>query len=227
MEKARNHRTREIAGKIWRGIVWVWRHPVIPITVLLVVLTATCYKDARQRRGLKTEIDALKDTVEAMSGVIDSLECIHVLEDKVTKKAGELAIRPHGEGKKLTEENVAKLLTELDAWFPDIKMAQYQHESGFGVSKVARNANNISGMKKTGRRKTTQLKNEEYNGYGKYNDWESFVIDHVLWDYAVFGCHKPTRREYIVKLNRIYSEHGDYGETMERSSRQYRKYFNN
>ena len=151
MEKARNHRTREIAGKIWRGIVWVWRHPVIPITALLVVLTATCYKDARQRRGLKTEIDALKDTVEAMSGVIDSLECIHVLEDKVTKKAGELAIRPHGEGKKLTEENVAKLLTELDAWFPDIKMAQYQHESGFGVSKVARNANNISGKRRVQR----------------------------------------------------------------------------
>lgn len=211
--------------KIKKTIRWVYSRPIIPILALLFILVAALLANVNDKKLYKSEIKRLNDSVLVMSSVIDSLECIHNIEDKVTKKAGEFAIRPHNEKSELTEEAVADLLIELEAWFPDIKMAQYQCESGFGVSNVAKSANNISGMKKTGRRQTTQIKNDEYKGYGKYNNWESFVIDHVLWDCSVFGCKKPTRAEYIAMLDRIYGGHGDYGQVMDKESRKYSKFF--
>lgn len=132
---------------------------------------------------------------------------------------------PHGDEVDITEDSVASLLISVGAWYPDIKMAQYQCESGFGKSVVAKSANNLNGMKKTGSRQTTQLKNDTYHGYGKYTRWELSILDHVLWDYAVFGYRKPTRKEYIEQLDRIYGGYGDYGQVMDRESLKYRKFF--
>lgn len=209
------------------AVAWIWAHPIVPVSALLVIIVLTCAGNSKARKNYKTEIKRLNDSISSISSERDSLECLYRVENLVTMKAGEFAIRPHSEETEITEEAVAELLTELEAWFPDIKMAQYQIESGFGSSKMAKSANNISGMRKTNKRQTTQIKHEEYCGYGKYNNWESFIIDHVLWDYSVFGCRKPTRKEYIEKLNKIYSAHDDYGYVMDKTSRQYRKYFKN
>ena len=159
-----------------------------------------------------------------MQEQIDSLNLSNT-ENALIVKAGEYHITQHNEPIHLSKDSAASLLIEIGTWYPDIIMAQLQIESGFGVSDVAVKANNLAGMKKTNRRKTTQIKNMNYNGYGVYNNWESSVIDRVLWDYEFFNGKKPSRRAYIEKLNKFYGGHGDYGDVMDKHSKQFAKYF--
>lgn len=161
--------------------------------------------------------------IVAYRELIDSLEVVNKT-DILLIKAGEYHITPHNGSKQITKDSVASLLSQLEAWYPDIIMAQIQTESGYGTSNVAAKANNILGMKKTTKRKTTQIKNQEYNGYGVYNNWESCVIDRVMWDYEVFGNKKPTREEYVEKLNNLYAESKTYGSSMNEYGKAYVKY---
>lgn len=145
------------------------------------------------------------------SGCTGSMSCDSVAEpDWMACKIGELAMRPHGRGGAMTEDSVASLLNELDAWFVDIKMAQIKVESGFGTSGLFKKANNVCGMKVTRSRRTTQLKGRSHNGYGVYNDWESSVIDMILWDMSAFGGERPSREEYVGRLGRVYAENPSY-----------------
>lgn len=140
-------------------------------------------------------------------------------------KAGEFALHPHKLVNKISDSAVSKLLIDVNAWYPDIKMAQIQAESNFGTSHLAKNANNICGMRVTQSRETTQIKVQNYNGYGLYNNWESCVIDMVLWDYKTFKGHKPTRDKYISTLTMIYAESDNYGAKMDAYSNKYKKFF--
>lgn len=161
--------------------------------------------------------------VNSLNAQIDSLE-VSNLTDQLLMKAGAYAITAHHETTKITKDSAASLLVTLGAWYPDIILAQIQTESGFGVSDVARNSNNMLGMKKTNSRKTTQIKNTDYKGYGKYTNWESCLIDRVMWDYEVFGSKKPSRNAYIEKLNARYGEAEGYGYLMDRYSKNYMTY---
>lgn len=161
--------------------------------------------------------------VNSLNAQIDSIE-VSNLTDQLLMKAGEYAITAHHETTKITKDSAASLLVTLGAWYPDIILAQIQTESGFGVSDVARNSNNVLGMKKTNSRKTTQIKNTDYKGYGKYTNWESCLIDRVMWDYEVFGSKKPSRNAYIEKLNARYGEAEGYGYLMDRYSKKYMTY---
>lgn len=171
------------------------------------------------------EMSRLESELAEVSAKRDSLECLQNIESVVIAKAGEFAARPRCYETEFTVEAAAILLTELGAWYPDIKLAQYQCESGFGKSAMAKGANNMGGMRVTGKRPTTQIKGSDWNGYGIYNNWESFIIDHILWDQSVFGCRKPSRAEYVATLDRIYGGHGDYGQTMDKESLKYRWLF--
>ena len=161
--------------------------------------------------------------IDSLSAQIDSLE-VNSKTDILLMKAGEYHITAHSDKAKITKDSVASLLIELGAWYPDIIMAQIQTESNYGTSDVAINANNLLGMKKTGKRKTTQIKKQEYKGYGKYNNWESCVIDRVMWDYEFFGNKKPTRENYVERLNQFYAESNQYGTAMNRYGKNYKKY---
>lgn len=202
--------------RFYRGTTWI---------TYLIILVLGCYLVANIE--LKTKVSnttALCNTqIDALNKVIDSLE-VDAKTNILLIKAGEYHITAHNDKAKITKDSVASLLTELGAWYPDIIMAQIQTESGYGVSDVAINANNILGMKKTGKRKTTQIKNQEYKGYGKYNNWESCVIDRVMWDYEFFGNKKPTRENYVERLNQFYAESSQYGTAMNRYGKNYKKY---
>jgi hypothetical protein len=162
------------------------------------------------------QIDSLQNCVDSID--VESKTAIMLM------KAGEYHITPHNTSASITKDSVASLLKQLNAWYPDIIMAQIQAESCYGTSNVAINSNNILGMKKTNKRKTTQIKNQDYRGYGKYNNWESCVIDRVIWDYEMFGNKKPSRDTYINHLNSCYAESREYGNVMDSHSKRYLKY---
>lgn len=171
----------------------------------------------------KTEISVYMEQIDSLQYVIDSLD-FNNRNEILAIKAGEYHMTPHSAYSTITKDSVASLLKELHAWYPDIIMAQIQTESGFGTSDVAKNSNNLLGMKKTNKRKTTQIKNQSYKGYGIYNNWESCVIDRVMWDYACFKGKKPSRETYIEHLNSCYAESREYGNSMDNYSKKYMKY---
>lgn len=211
-------------GKVLRN-TFLNIYSIAIIGVLATVCICAYTSRSRYASHATSVISELRDSLALAQSELDSLRCVNNLETNVIKKIGEYTMRPHGDETSITVDSVASLLMSVDAWYPDIKMAQYQCESGFGKSVVAKSANNLNGMKKTGSRQTTQLKNDTYHGYGKYTRWELSILDHVLWDYAVFGYRKPTREEYIERLNRIYSSTENYGYTVDRTSAQYKDLF--
>ena len=164
------------------------------------------------------------EQVETMQACIDSLETVHQT-DMLLMKVGEYHVTSHCTHEPISKDSVASLLSSINAWYPDIIMAQVQMESGFGVSDLALNANNVLGMKKASKRKTTQIRNKSYKGYGVYNNWEACVIDRVLWDYSMFGHNKPSREVYVAVLNRRYGQTGTYGGAIDTMSRKYKNYF--
>ncbi len=202
--------------RFFRGCTW--------ITYLLIMVFGCCLVANHELRSeRKTIANGYIAQFDSLQSCIDSLDFLSKNEI-LAIKAGEYHMTPHSASGKITKDSVASLLKELQAWYPDIIMAQIQTESGFGTSDVARNANNLLGMKKTNKRKTTQIKNQSYKGYGMYNNWESCVIDRVMWDYACFGNKKPSREAYIAHLNSCYAESNQYGTNMDRYGKQYVKY---
>jgi hypothetical protein len=99
-------------------------------------------------------------------------------------------------------------LKNNNAWYPEILLKQAKLESGNYTSDVFNNTNNLYGMKKVGKRQTTQLKST-YNGYGCYTNWCESVLDRMLWDIFMFGNNKPTKEEYLSAMN-IYAEDMNY-----------------
>lgn len=202
--------------RFFRGCTW--------ITYLLIMVFGCCLVANHELRSeRKTIANGYIAQFDSLQSCIDSLDFLSKNEI-LAIKAGEYHMTPHSASEKVTKDSVASLLTELRAWYPDIIMAQIQTESGFGTSDVAKKANNLLGMKKTNSRKTTQIKNTDYRGYGKYTNWESCLIDRVMWDYEVFGSKKPSRNVYIEKLNARYGEAEGYGYSMDRYSKKYMKY---
>lgn len=198
-------------------------YPLLMAISVMIICTGW-YIDKRQNKQV---IDIICNDNVIISGCIDSIQtdCDY---KNLQFKAGEYAMFPHHEKSKLTKDSLCSLLIELKAWYPDMIVAQVEIESGFGVSSLAKNANNVIGMTKTSNRKTTQIKGKTCGIFGVYNNWESCIIDRILWDYAVFGAKKPTRQQYINKLNQVYA-YGDgchnYGVIIDNNSKRYSDMF--
>lgn len=103
-------------------------------------------------------------------------------------------------------------LKDNNAWYPEILLKQAKLESGNYLSDVYINANNLYGMKKVGKRQTTQL-NTTYKGYGCYTNWCESVLDRMLWDVNRFNNIKPTEEEYLEAMS-IYAETENYAELL-------------
>ena len=202
--------------KFEKGATWI-------TVVILGMLCFSIFFLVIDKEARKTEMSTYTEQIDSLQYVVDSLDFIN-RNEILAIKAGEYHMTPHSAYSTITKDSVASLLKELHAWYPDIIMAQIQTESGFGTSDVAKNSNNLLGMKKTNKRKTTQIKNQAYKGYGMYNNWESCVIDRVMWDYACFKGKKPSRETYIEHLNSCYAESSEYGNSMDNYSKKYMKY---
>ena len=101
-----------------------------------------------------------------------------------------------------------QFLLDNNAWYPDILLKQAKIESANYTSDVYKNTNNLYGMKKAGKRQTTQV-NNTYKGYGCYNNWCLSVLDRMLWDVFVFKGEKPSREKYLKAMT-IYAEDKNY-----------------
>lgn len=105
-------------------------------------------------------------------------------------------------------DGIYEFIQTCGACYPDIIMAQCIIESGGGTSVLARDANNLFGMKRVTTRPTTQV--GDVRGYGKYANWQSSVIDRCLWDAYVFKDGVPDREVYLNKIRAVYAEDRNY-----------------
>lgn len=133
-----------------------------------------------------------------------------ILKEQLYKDETELALE-HSIGywfinkpEEINDSILYAFLKGNNAWYPEILLKQAKIESGNYTSNVYMNTNNLYGMKKVGKRQTTQL-NNTYNGYGCYNNWCLSVLDRMLWDIFMFKGEKPSREEYL-KVMEIYAE---------------------
>lgn len=110
--------------------------------------------------------------------------------------------------KEVNDSILYVFLKDNNAWYPDILLKQAKIESANYSSNIYKKTNNLYGMKKVGKRQTTQL-NNTYNGYGSYNNWCLSVLDRMLWDIFIFKGEKPSREEYLKAMG-IYAEDENY-----------------
>lgn len=110
--------------------------------------------------------------------------------------------------KEINDTALYQFLLDNNAWYPDILLKQAKIESANYTSNVYKNTNNLYGIRKVGKRQTTQL-NNIYNGYGCYNNWCLSVLDRMLWDVFVFKGEKPSEEEYLKAMG-IYAEDKNY-----------------
>lgn len=137
-----------------------------------------------------------------------------ILKEQLYKDETELALE-HSIGywfinqpEQINDSILYVFLKDNNAWYPEILLKQAKLESGNYSSNVYKNSNNLYGMKKVGRRQTTQL-NTTYKGYGCYTNWCESVLDRILWDIDRFNNVKPTEEEYLEAMG-IYAKDSNY-----------------
>ena len=107
------------------------------------------------------------------------------------------------------QREVYEELVRLDVKFPDIVLAQTILESGNYSSKVAKQNNNLFGMRMPKVRETTAI-GQRY-GYARYYNWKDSVKDYKLWQEALLKKYpNMTRGQYKSYINRIYSTGKNY-----------------
>jgi uncharacterized FlgJ-related protein len=102
-----------------------------------------------------------------------------------------------------TRDKLKNYLEQLNVKYPDIVMAQAEHESGNFTSKLFRENNNMFGMKISTSRPTTQ--NGEQNGYAYYNTWRESVLDYAMYS-ATYLNKIQSKAEYLQYLGEHYAE---------------------
>lgn len=118
-------------------------------------------------------------------------------------------------------DNVEALIIICNCWYPDIIMAQYQLESAKGTSYIAKKNNNLFGMKKAWTRKSVRCKSFDTKGYAIYNNWQLSVIDRIYWEEHAFGNKKPSRKEYLDYIKKVYAEDVNYINKITKIAEQY------
>lgn len=109
-------------------------------------------------------------------------------------------------GEELTYDNVYKHIIECGIEFPDIVFAQSVLESGHYKSEVFNSNNNMFGMKMPRVRQTVAIGNNL--GYAKYPDWQSSIIDYMLWQKNVMKTKSFSRAQYYAYLDKRYAHKG-------------------
>lgn len=88
-------------------------------------------------------------------------------------------------------------------WYPEVMKSICQIESGFGTSSVYKRCNNLFGMDHPLRRRTLSL--YATGRFATFKNWKCSILDMVLWDYATFKEHIPTKDEYYNKISTKYN----------------------
>jgi len=100
-------------------------------------------------------------------------------------------------------------LLKTSIMYPDIAFAQAVLESAHFKSPLFIRANNLFGMKIPTKRPTTAIGST--NGYSKYSNWNSSVLDYKLWQEFLFKRKGVmTRKEYILYIKKWYATDPNY-----------------
>ena len=113
-------------------------------------------------------------------------------------------------------------LKDVNAWYPEVLLAQAQIESGRYTSNVFNSANNLYGMKVVNSRFHCQT--GSYFSYGCYDSWKLSVLDRLLWDLFIFDSIKPEKDDYLRAL-RNYAEDPNYIQTIQQTIKKNEKYY--
>lgn len=115
-----------------------------------------------------------------------------------------------------SDSAVMDLLEMVGAWYPEIILAQAKLESANYGSQVFKTNNNPFGMKCVYKRPTTQTCHsaQANTNYGYYRNWQTAVLDRVLWDLYTFK-EKPTLSDYKTFIGRTYAEDSTYIQKLE------------
>lgn len=193
---------------------WRWKFRKLAWLYLSIacILSFVCIKSTTKYIEVSKDTENIVEYISQASGdsYLGGLEYL----------AGKYHISPT---KSWSDSTVYDIIEECGAWYPDIVMAQYIIESGSGSSNLARQANNLFGMRVAQRRPTTQLSGVDRNSYGVYLNWEHSIIDRVIWEQWLWKGQQPGREEYINKISSIYAEAPDYKTKIEGTSDKIRK----
>jgi flagellum-specific peptidoglycan hydrolase FlgJ len=123
--------------------------------------------------------------------------------------------------------NLYSKILECNIKFPDVVFAQAVLETGHFRSKLFQNSNNLFGMKLPKKRETVAL-GKTKGGYAKFNSWESSVYDYSLWqNYILNNKGEVTRKEYLVILDKIYSDSKGYSSKVNKIINDHREILSN
>ena len=134
--------------------------------------------------------------LEGMEGVIG-----------VNQDVIDLVIYVHEVGKQeISAEIVLALLDTLNVEHPHIVFAQMRLESGNFPSDLAKNNNNLFGMKYPRQRATVAQCADR--GYAYYRSWSYSVLDYAIWQ-RIYASGL-TEDEYLEMLSEKYAEDKAY-----------------
>lgn len=188
----------------WAESPWKFMVMLFAIVVLLSWLTgAITHAVMKSDKDYATENQELREQVVALE---EELNVYGGQDSNIHSLIGEYTLIRTKNAPTMIE--AMEFANKIGLWYPQITIAQYIQESGLGTSNVFKNSNNLCGMKIAHVRPTTQC--GDYNGYGKYRNWQMCMIDTWLWERFSFSNKKPTHEEYLVKLGDIYAEDENY-----------------
>jgi uncharacterized FlgJ-related protein len=112
---------------------------------------------------------------------------------------------PHNQ---CTLDNIRYWATRFNIQYIDIFMQQVILESGNLTSHIFRENNNLVGMRKPARRKTTAI--GKLNGYAVYRNFVDAIEDYSLWQIDRQQLTIVSADDYYELLQRVYARSKDY-----------------
>ena len=168
---------------------------LLAITLVLTVLLIGC----------AFEIDDLKHSVKVEEERAEHLENRTSIEELI----GNSILNPLDESP--SDGSVRYVCMLAGAWYPDIIVRQAKLESDNYSSKIAKENNNLFGMKTVENK--NHIQNGTKNGYGTYQNWELSVYDRVLWELDQWN-EKPSLEEYLNTISKRYATDINYIEKL-------------
>ena len=152
-----------------------------------------------------------QEAVEGYLAKIDSLETHILTIETLSIPTADTVVRM---------EDVVQEISKYNWRFPEIILAQFVLESAEFNSNVARNNNNIAGMK-VAKQRLTNARKHPNNSYALYDNYKECVVDRALYEAVVLRGAK-TETEYYNILNRSYAEDGKYVNKLKKIIKDYK-----
>lgn len=102
-----------------------------------------------------------------------------------------------------TADEVKDYIEEIGIRYPEIVYYQFVQESGRGTSRLAREANNLFGMKKHMRKESLAIGYTK-SGFAVYRSWKDSIVDYLIWQLK-YTAKIKSKKDYLKYLRSIYS----------------------